>query len=126
MRGWLAFIREIDEHHPVDRQNTLARDFVPNLTPQRDRRTAEFGRCNTEFDDIALARRTHEIDLRDQLGHHALVAQLGNHIDRGFFVDPFEQAAAEQGAIFRTNTIVKVYLDCFSVVISCHALTKFD
>lgn len=108
MRRGLALRIEIDEHHLFDGQNAFARDLVAHFRAQRDRRAAEMRRGNAEFDDVALSRRADEIDLRHKLGHDALVVQLRNGVDRGFLVDPAQQAAAEQDVVFQTTKFVNL------------------
>jgi hypothetical protein len=54
---------------------------------------------HAEFDDVALPRRTDEIDLGHELGHDALIVELADGVNRGFFVDPAQKAAAEQRAV---------------------------
>ena len=94
-----AVFAEVDEDHLLDREDALAGDLVANLAGQGDRGAAELGGSDAQFDDVALARGADEVDLGNVLGHHALIAQLDDRVNRRFFVDPAQQAAAEQGAV---------------------------
>jgi len=44
-------------------------------------------------------RGADEVDFGNVLGHHTLVAQLDDGVDRRLFVDPAQQATAEQRAV---------------------------
>ena len=108
MRRRLAVLVEIDEHHLLDSQDALARDLVADFAAQRDRRAAEVRRDHTELDDVASTRRADEIDLRHELRDNALVVELADRIDRGFFVDPAQQATAEQHILFQTTSLINL------------------
>jgi len=88
VRRGQAVLAQIHEDHLLHRQNALAGDFVAHLTGQGDRGTAELGGCDAQFDDVALARGADEVNLRNVLGHHALITQLNDGVNRRFFVDP--------------------------------------
>lgn len=107
MRRRLAIGAHVHEHHLFDRQDALARDLVAHFAAQGDRRAAKVGRRDAEFNDVALTRRTHEVHFGDELGHDALVVQLANRVDGRLFVDPAQQAAAEQDIVFQTTIFVK-------------------
>src|SRR5580692_9510742 len=78
VRRRLTVLVEVDEHHLLDGQDALARDLVAHFAAKRDRRAAEMRGRHAEFDDVALTRRADEIDLGHELGHDALIVQLGD------------------------------------------------
>ena len=84
-RGQTVFPK-IDENHLLHGQNALAGDFVAHLAGQGDGRTTKLGGGYPQLDDVALARSTDEIDFRDVLGDHALVAELDDGVDRRLLV----------------------------------------
>src|SRR5471032_3076933 len=94
-----AVFAQIHEDHLLYGQDAFASDLVAHFAGQRDRGAAELGSGDAQFDDVALARGADEVDFGDVLGHHTLVAQLDNGVDGRLFVDPAQQAAAEQGAV---------------------------
>lgn len=111
VRRRIAVRVQIHEHHLFDRQNALACDLVAHFRAQRDRRRAEVGCLHAQFDDVALTRRADEVDLRHELGHDALVVELTDCVDGGFFIDPAQQAATEQRGLFQTSFFVKMSYD---------------
>ena len=94
-----AILAEVDEDHFFHGEDAFARDLVAHFAGQGDGGAAELGGGDAQFDDVALARGADEVDFGDVLGDNALVAQLDDGVDRRFFVDPAQQAAAEQGAV---------------------------
>lgn len=94
-----AVFAEVDEDHFFHGEDAFARDLVAHFTGQGDGGAAELGGGDAQFDDVALARGADKVDFGDVLGDNALVAQLDDRVDRRFFVDPAQQAAAEQGAV---------------------------
>lgn len=94
-----AVLAQVDEDHLLDGEDALAGDLVAHFTGQGDRGPAELGGGDAQLDDVALARGADEVDFGNVLGDHALVAQLDDGVDRRFFVDPAQQAAAEQRAV---------------------------
>src|SRR5690606_23252449 len=90
-----AVLVQADEHDRVNGQQGAARDHVSGLGAHGQGGPAEFGGAQADLDQIALDGGGAEVDLRDVLGDHALVAQLEHGVDGSLLVNPFQEAAAE-------------------------------
>ena len=88
-----------DENHFFDGEDAFLGDLIAGFAFEGEGGPAEVDGFYAQLDDISLTCGVDEIDLGDEFGDAAVGAQLDDGIDSGFFVDPAEEAAAEQGTV---------------------------
>jgi hypothetical protein len=95
----LSFDTEVDKDNFIDRQDALAGNHVPHLRTHRQRGSTESRSCQAHLDQIPLDCGTDEIDFRYVLCDRPAITELNDGVNRCLFVDPLQQASAEEGAV---------------------------
>ena len=99
VRNGLAVVVEADEDDLLDRQNAVTGDHVAHLGAHREGGAPERGGAQSHLDQVTLSCGADEVDLGYVLGDRPRVSELDDGVNRGLFIDPAQQAAAEQGAV---------------------------
>ena len=118
VRFRLAVFTDVDEYDLLDGQDRFLGEDVAHFGAQGDRGAAEVDGGQAHFNQVAFLGGGDEVDFRHELGDHMLVAKLDDRVDGRLFVDPTQQASAEQRAvrieIFGANPFACVKSDSLS------------
>lgn len=126
MRHRFAVLVKVDEDQFFYGKDRLAGELVAHLAAQGQGRAAEFGGGDADLDDVALPGGGDEVDLRNEFGDDVRIVELNDRVQRRFFVDPLQQAAAEEGAVgvkvLGFDPFAGVKADCVGhfLLIYCH------
>lgn len=115
---WFAVFTDVHEHNLLDGQDGFLREDVAHLSTQGDRGATEVDSSQAHLDEVALLGGSDEVDLGHEFGDHVLVAKLDDRVDCRLFVDPTQQASAEQRAVcievFGANPFARMKSNTFS------------